>query len=184
MQTTTVIQTGKKTSVKELYDMLVNVTKSTIVNIIYLVDESKSKTVKGEKQIQKLVQINSVFLNHKYENKVRNLTGDETFVAEEMKGKTRISGTIIQSDKTNEYMIDGKVLNKESATVLQLYHNGKEITEAEAIMQQLFTPAYFDTTPKTMGRGLVAEEDDFRIINTYLSRIKAIKLFGEWYELN
>lgn len=168
----------------ELLELLVNETKSTVCSIMYLVDDSRSKTVKGTKQVQKLVSINHVYLNHSYENKVKNLSGNTEFVAEEMKGKKRISSTIIQSLKTNEYMIDGKVLKKESATILAYFHNSKVITEAEAVAQELWTPSYYNPTPKTtMGRGTVSEEDDFGIINTYLNRIVQIKFKGIEYDI-
>ena len=181
MQTTIATQL---ISVSELSEILKGITKSTFCHIVYMVDDQRSKTIKGQKQVQKLVKISHVALNHNYTNKVINLSGATDFVAEQMKGKTRICSTLIQSDKTQELMVDGKVLNTEVAKVLGYYHNGNPITEAEAIASDLWTPSYYNPTPiKTMGRGLVSEEDNFRIINTYLSRIKQIKLEGSWYEI-
>jgi len=174
----------KKVTATELANILGNIKKSTFCHIVYMVDDSRSKTMKGIKQVQKLVKITNVALNHNYQNKVINLTGDTTFKAEEMKGKTRVCSTLIKSDKTGELMIDGKVMSKEVAKVLGYFHNGKEITETEAVKLDLWTPAYYNPTPiKTMGRGLVSEENDFRIINTYLNRIIEIKLEGEWYSV-
>ena len=173
-----------KISVKTLANLLCNITKSTICNITYLVDDSRSKSIKGIKQVQKLVNISAVYLNHDYTQKVINLSGDTSFVAQEMKGKSRVCSTLIQSDKTGELMIDGKVLNSESAKILSFYHNGKEITEAQAVAMELWTPAYFTPTNKeTMGRGRVSEDNDFSIINTYLKRIVKIKLEGTLYEI-
>ncbi len=81
-------------------------------------------------------------------------------------------------------MIDGKILKSETVEVLCYLHNGIEITEEEAILKDLWTPAYYKPTEKTtMGRGEVSEEDDFAIINTYLSRIETLKLQGEWYSV-
>lgn len=175
---------NKVINVTQLADILKGITRSTFCHIVYMVDDSRSRTIKGQKQIQKLVRIKSVALNHNYTNKVINLTGETSFVAEEMKGKTRICSTLIQSDKTAELMIDGKVLNSQFAEVLGYFHNGNPITEAEAISQDLWAGSYYNPTePKTMGRGLVSEEDNFRIINTYLSRIKQIKLEGQWYDI-
>jgi hypothetical protein len=175
---------NKVINANQLADILKGITKSTFCHIVYMVDDSRSRTIKGQKQIQKLVRIKSVALNHNYTNKVINLTGETTFVAEDMKGKTRICSTLIQSDKTAELMIDGKVLNSQFAEVLGYFHNGNPITEAEAVSLDLWAGSYYNPTePKTMGRGLVSEEDNFRIINTYLSRIKQIKLEGQWYDI-
>ena len=174
----------KKVTVNELVAIVEPITKSTVVNIIYVVDDSRSKTVKGVKQVQKMSQITHCYLNHEYTQKVKNLTGDESFVANELKGKTRISGTVLQSNKTGEKMIDGKVLNGCTAKLLCYFHEGKRITEAKAIAADLWTPAYYNPTPKeTMGRGTVSEEDNFAIINTYFSRIYRIKISGQWYEV-
>lgn len=181
----TITQVANKViNTNQLAEILKNITRSTFCNIIYLVDDQRSKTIKGIKQVQKLVQISHVALNHNYTNKVVNLSGATDFVAEEMKGKTRICSTLIQSDKTQELMIDGKVLNSEVAKVLGYFHNGSEITEIKAVELELWTDSYYNPTPtKTMGRGLVSEEDNFRIINTYLSRIKQIKLEGQRYDM-
>ena len=184
MNTEILISEPKTITAKKLADILCGITRSTVCSITYKVDDSRSKTVKGQKQVQKLVNIANVYLNHDYTKKVINLTGDTKFVAQEMKGKTRICSTLIQSDTTNELMIDGKVLQSESAKILALFHNGEEITEAEAISKELWADAYYK--PKavnTMGRGRVSEEDNFNIINTYLTRIVRIKLEGTVYEI-
>ena len=186
METTQKTQTSEitKISADTLAKLLCNITKSTICNITYLVDDTRSKTVKGIKEVQKLVNISAVYLNHDYTQKVINLSGDTSFVAQEMKGKSRVCSTLIQSDKTNELMLDGKVLNSESAKILAFFHNGKEITEAEAIALNLWTPSYYNPSEKTtMGRGLLNDDDNFRIINPYLINIKKIKLEGIEYEI-
>ena len=70
----------------ELIAIVEPITKSTVVNIIYVVDDSRSKTVKGVKQVQKMAQITHCYLNHDYTQKVKNLTGNTEFVANELKG--------------------------------------------------------------------------------------------------
>ena len=171
-------------SANELQTIIEPITKSTIISLTYLTDHAQSKTVKGAKQVQKLVQINSVYLNHSYENKVRKLSGDSDFEAQPLKGKTRISGTILQSDKSGDFMLDGKVLRKESVNLLSYYHNGKPLTKEEAEKLDLFTPAYYkESTTSTMGRGAVSEEDDFSIINITLSKIVKIKVQGTAYRV-
>lgn len=171
-------------TVEGLAKVLKEITKSTVCNVIYLVDDSRSRTIKGEKQVQKLVNITHVYLNHDYTNKVNNLNGTDNFVAQPLKGKTRICSTLLKSDKTGAFMIDGKVLKSEASKVLGYFHKGDNITEKEAEFMQLWANSYYNPKPKTtMGRGSVNAEDDFRIINTYLTRIKAIKLAGQWYNV-
>ena len=173
-------------TVNELEAILVACTVSTVANVIYVVDDSRSKTKQGKKQVQKRVQISHVYLNHNYTNKVQNLTGEE-FVARPLEdfGKTRISSTIIQSLKTGAKMIDGKVLKSESAEILGYFHKGEEITEAKAIGLELWANKYYEPKEEktTMGRGTVSKEDDFGIINTYLARIESIKLQGVTYKV-
>ena len=173
--------------VSKLVDMLKNTTKSTVCHLVYLVDDSRSKMVKGEKQIQKLVEITHVYLNHNYTNKVKNLTGNETFASKPLEdfGKTRICSTIVANIKTGALMIDGKVLNSQTSKVLAYYHNGIEITAKEGETKELWANSYYNPTEQTTkGRGTVSSEDDFYIINTYLTRIKHIKLDGNWYTIN
>lgn len=166
----------------ELFNMLVNVTKSTIVAVEYITDDTRSKQVKGLKQVQKQVKISNLFLNHKYEQKVRNLTGNSEFEAHELKGKTRISSTIIQSDKTLDNLLDGKIINSESVKLINLFHNDKIITESEAVSLDLWAGSYYKPTEKTTsGRGSVAIEDDFKMITLGLSKIIKIKFEGIEY---
>lgn len=179
---------GKENAIKVnaewLANLLKGITKSTICNITYMVDDTRSKQIKGQKQVQKLVEISHVYLNHDYQNKVNNLNSTTDWKAEELKGKTRISSTLLQSDKTGAWMIDGKVLNSESAKILSFWNEGKEISEEWAVNNNLWAGAYYNPKPKTtMGRGTVSAEDDFRIINTYLSRIVWIKIESQWYEI-
>lgn len=166
----------------QLETMLMNVTKSTIIAVEYVTDDTRSKQVKGQKQVQKQVKINNLFLNHKYEQKVQRLTGNEDFQAYEMKGKSRLSGTIIQSDKTLEKLLDGKILNSESVKILNYFHNGNVITEAEAVSLDLWANSYYNPTEKTTsGRGLVSEEKDFKMITLGLKKIIWIKFEGTEY---
>ena len=168
---------------EKLVSLLSNVTKSTVCAIEYVTDESKSRTIGGKKQIQKRVKISNLYLNHDYAKKVQNLSGDTTFQSFEMKGKTRISSTLIQSDKTDEILLDGKILNFESVKQIALYHNGIEISKLDAKDKNLFTPAYSDTEKKeTSGRGLVNIEDDFKMITIGLNKIQYIKVFGIEYQ--
>jgi hypothetical protein len=167
-----------------LANILKDITKSTMCSITYLVDDTRSRTVNGKKLVQKRVYVSHVALNHNYQNKVNNLNETDTFVALPLKGKTRVSSTLLMSDKTNALMIDGKVLFSEAAQVLGYFHEGNEITEKQGEEMGLWAGAYYTPAPvKTMGRGTVSEEDNFYIINTYLTKIEKIKLQGNEYEV-
>jgi hypothetical protein len=180
MQTT--ILTQQPISVANFTELVKDFTKSTAISMTYFVDDSRSRVVKGTKQVQKLVRVKNAYLNHNYTNKVINLTGETEFKAEEMKGKERVSTTLIRSLKTGEMMLDAKILKTEAVELLGYFHNGNPITEAEALALDLWTDSYLNPTPKkTAGRGLVAVEDDFRMITPYISRITLIKFNGTEY---
>lgn len=181
-----VLETVKPTliSVESFGNLVKPFTRSTAISMTYFVDDSRSRTVKGQKQVQKLVTVKNCYLNHNYENKVRNLTGDTTFQAEELKGKTRISTTLLKSNKTGELMLDAKILKTEAVTLLGYYHNGNIITEAEAVSLDLWAESYYKPKEKqTAGRGTVSVADDFRMITPYLSRILMITFNGTEYTL-
>lgn len=178
----TAILTQQPISVANFTELVKDFTRSTAISMTYFVDDSRSRTIKGIKQVQKLVRVKNAYINHNYTNKVINLSGATDFVAEELKGKERISTTLLRSLKTGEFMLDAKILKTESVELLGYYHNGKEITEAEAISLDLWAPAYYNPAPKTTaGRGLVSVEDDFRMITPYISRITLIKFNGTEY---
>ena len=178
-----IITTAKKVLTNELIiSLLKDVTKSSVCSIEYVVDESQSRTVKGQKQLQKRVKISNLYLNHDYTKKVQNLSGDTTFQSFELKGKTRISSTLIESDTTKEILLDGKILKSESVKRIAFYHKGEEISEDNAKDLNLFAPAFFDTTEKTTsGRGLLEEEEDFKMITLGIKNIIYLKCFGEEY---
>jgi hypothetical protein len=178
----TAILTQQPISVANFTELVKDFTRSTAISMTYFVDDSRSRVVKGTKQVQKLVRVKNAYLNHNYTNKVINLTGETEFKAEEMKGKERVSTTLIRSLKTGEMMLDAKILKTEAVELLGYFHNGNPITEAEALALDLWTDSYLNPTPKkTAGRGLVAVEDDFRMITPYISRITLIKFNGTEY---
>ena len=178
------MKNAQTVTANELATILKGITKSTVCNITYTVDESQSKTVAKVKQLQKKVTITHVYLNHKYANKVNNLNASTDFVAKSLEdyGKFRISSTLIGAIKSGNVMIDGKVLNSETIKSIQYFHLGAEISKEEAIAKELFTPAYFKAKP-TKGRGTVSAENDFGIINTSLSKIDSITIAKQVYEV-
>lgn len=177
-------KTTKHITKQQLLNLLLNIKKSTVISMTYLVDDNRSKTVKGQKQIQKLVKCSHAYLNHDYERKVQKLSGDNTFQALELKGKTRISSTIVQSDKTGEYLLDFKTLQSSPSKIIEFYHNGKVITEQEAVEQDLWTNSYYNPSQKiTAGRGLVSKEDDFCMMTLGIRNILSIKYQGVEYNI-
>lgn len=172
------VQTIKRKSLtlSELEALLKPWTRSTAFVLEYVVDDTRSRQEKGEYLIQKRVLISPAFLNHNYTKKVRELTGDATFEALPMKGKTRISTTLVQSDKTGDMLLDAKVNYirfSNASKILALYHKGKEITEAEAVALDLWAPSYYKPKEKkTAGRGTVSEDDNFSMFTVALKNIE------------
>ena len=172
----------KKVTVTEFVDAVKGITRSTRISICYRVDESGSRTVKGSKVLQKEVCLKA-FLNHDYTNKVVKKTGDEEFVSYEMKGKSPLDGskTILISDKTKAPMLYASAL-KSCKRYTTYFHNGVEISKADAIEQNLFSPSYF-TPKKTKGRGTVCEAEDFGLVSPYVERLLWANIEGEKYEI-
>lgn len=180
-----------------LVELVAPIRKSELTNVYYKVDEQLSKQKKGVKQLKKLVNAPNVWLNHDYTKKVIKKTGNEEFVAEELKGRSPYLNTtsLLISDKTDECILRGIFEHKMIANapkVLTYIYNGldtetlkfgQELTASEAVANELWTPAYFNPTPKkTIGRGSVSEEENCSFVQPYMARIKYIKIRGQWYE--
>lgn len=177
-------------TVKQLAVILAEITKSTVVSVTYLVDESKSRTVSGRKLVQKRVKVNNLYLNHNYQNKVQNLTGNDEFKAQELNGKERICSTIIASKSKANFgrlMLDGKILVTESVHNLGYFHNGQPIeldkNKPNFGRIDLVAPSFYQKYERTSGRGTVSQEDDFRMITPFLDNIETIKIQGTTYEV-
>jgi hypothetical protein len=168
----------------ELAEILQPITGSTFVSVVYTTDVAQARTVQGKKVVQKTTEVRAA-LNHAYTQKVQRLSENAEFQAAELKGKTRVSSTLIRSDKSGELMIDLKVLNpKSDVKTVAFWHDGAPISEAEAVEKNLFAPAYFAETPRTTaGRGTVSEEDNFLMLTPRLSAIESITLNGVTYKV-
>jgi len=186
-----------KTTTIGLVELIAPIRKSELTNVYYKVDEQLSKQKKGVKQLKKLVNAPNVWLNHNYQNKVIKKTGNEDFVSEELKGRSPYLNTtsLLISDKTNECILRGIFEHKMVANtpkVLTYIYNGldtetlkfgQELSSAEAVSHDLWTPKYYEpTTKKTIGRGSVSIEEDCSFVQPYIARIKYIKIKGQWYE--
>lgn len=186
---TTATATNSKTiTTKQLAVLLATITKSTIVSLTYFVDESKSRTVKGEKLVQKRVKVNNLYLNQAYGNKVNNLNGTTDFKALPLNGKERLCSTILISKgakNKDKLMLDGKILKSESRKLLGYFHNGQKIELNKGDKNfgrvDLVAPSFYNTYKTTSGRGSVSEENDFCMITPFLSNIESIKIQKQLY---
>jgi len=175
---------AKFITVSELKTLLSNVKGANFVNLVYLVDESKSKTVKGNKLVQKLVKTN-VTIGSSYENKVnriletkQNETAD--FVAQAPKGKMFFAKNILTDVKTESKFYLSAIIENTTKRSTTYYHQNKKVTRAEIITMDLVTPAF--TKPKSVsGRGSVNVENDFSVITPNIENIVAINMNKEKY---
>ena len=171
-------------SPSQLAELLETITRSTVVSLTYVVDDTRSKVSKGIYAIQKKVHISHLYLNHDYEKKVINLTGDTSFQAQALKGKTRICSTLLRSDKNDELLIDGNELNSATSHIVALYHDKMEITEQDGIDNDWWRPSFYNPAPEiTAGRGSVDHTDNFYIVNTALAKIVELKFGGVLYKI-
>tara|TARA_R110000772_G_scaffold219593_2_gene330149 strand:+ start:3451 stop:4041 length:591 start_codon:yes stop_codon:yes gene_type:complete len=175
-------------SAERLGMILANITKSTTISLTYFVDESKSRVIGGEKQVQKRVKINNLRLNHDYGNKVNNLNGTTDFVAQPLNGKKRLTSTLLSSLSKKNYgrvMLDGKILKTESRHLLGYFHYGKEIqlskSDSTFGRTDLVAPSFYVKSTYTSGRGTVSQENDFMMITPFLTSIESIKIQGQQY---
>ena len=170
----------KKVTVAELVELIKPITKSTFIGLCYTVDESYSRMRGGRKMLQKTVCVNAT-LNHDYQTKVQKLTGNNEFVANPLKGKTKVSNTVLLSDKTGKAMLYATIL-KNAKRETTYFHEGIEISREDAVKRDMFAPSYFKPRP-TKGRGTVAEEDNFDLISPYFSNLNWVRVNGVEYQV-
>ena len=183
-----IIETREVTAA-ELVAIVKPVTKSQPVSIVYETAHEYSRTVNKTKPLTKVTRVINAWLNHDYTKKVRNLTGDTSFQSYEMKGKTRISSTVVQADKSGLFMLDYKVLNVNDPDqctqffTLGYKYNGVEISFEDAVKADYFTPAMFkeQADEKTSGRGLVEFEEDFQMFTLGFDKIQRLVMGGVEY---
>lgn len=174
--------------ISQLVELLNEKRGATFASVLYYVDEGDSRTVKGQKLLQKLVAAN-ITLNSNYEDKVNRLLekqGDTPdFEAKKMNGFRHIEGyapCVVMNEKTGELALSHIHEHGRKPKVF-LFYKGKPITREEAIRQNLFAPSAF-APKRTAGRGAVAEKNDFKFRNLYLKNILEIKLFGVRYRID
>lgn len=176
------VKTSKQNLISLLSEFKKNIafTGVSFGNVVYFVPESGSKTVKGEKVLQKLVRVN-ITIGASYEKRInRDLIKQEeeaNFTAQSMSGKEYINneGVLATDTKTGtkKYLI-ATVENKTKADTIYFYE-GKRIAKEKAIEMGLFMPSYF-SEKKTSGRNNMSIENDFHTISPNVDNIISLTL--------
>lgn len=145
-----VIKESELISVEELADILKAKTKAETVIIEYIVNDANSKTVNGQKPIQKHVVINNFIINSDYEKRMQEETNNPNFKAQQPKGKTIISKCLLKSNSTDKLLINGyyDISWTSNIQILQYYKYGKKITEKTLVKNDLFLPSYYTQKEK------------------------------------
>lgn len=168
----------------ELRELLIASTGANFVNLVYFVDESKSKTVKGSKLVQKLVKTN-VTIGSSYEKKVNRIKENKqdeqaTFKAEAPRGKMFFAHNILTDVKSESKFYLNAIIENGTKRNTTYFYQGEKTTRAEIIANDLVTPSF--TKPKpTSGRGEVKAENDFSVITPNLDNIVALNMNKKKY---
>jgi hypothetical protein len=166
------------------FDKEVSMTGVTFANVIYKNDYSKSKTIAKQKQLQKITEVR-ITVGSDYAKKVNKVNvvkqgaEESNFVAQKMNGKSYTNGMsnpVVHADKnpTNRMlvmMIENGV--KHNTTYL---HNNEVVTMKQAEEMDLLTPAHYKPNAVVVGRGLIAEENAFKINTLGFDKIVQITL--------
>jgi len=173
----------KKVTENELMDLFRSVKGTRPVDITYRVDEGKSITIAGRKQLQKEVTTNA-FANADYENRVNKIRGKQgdtpDFVALLPNGVSQVypDCRCLLKNSNGGVMLRLHI-NSNVKPKVTYFYKGIEISKQEAIDSNLFTPSFFNTY--TVGRGSVSEENNFKVIQPFLKNIVRVKLNKEEY---
>lgn len=176
------MKTTKTISVAELEQILMKHKGATFAHIVVFGDEHGSRTSKGSKLLQKLT-FRNITIGSDYEARVeRRIDGE--FESQAMTGKEFVEGTNCLARATKnpnkKYLVCDQELKTKVHT--QYFHNGKPISKANAIEQDLFAPSYF--APKqTAGRGQVSEDKNFFRLTIGLENVIALTYKGQKYRI-
>jgi hypothetical protein len=157
----------------------------TFANVIYKNDYSKSKTVKGVKQLQKITE-QRITLGADYTSKVRrievNKQGAESseFQAMEMKGKSYTNGIenpVVHADKNPDFKMLVMIVENGVKSSTTYLHNGEVVTMKQAEEMDLLTDAHYNnSTYSTAGRGVINEENNFKFNTLGFDKILQITI--------
>ena len=164
----------------QLTEILLKLKGTTFAFIVTFTDEYGSRVANKQRMLQKMSYRN-ITIGSDYTARVnRRLEkqGEENdFVSQEMSGKTFVEGSrvvaFMNKNPEKKYLVCDQ--EKNAKTVVHYFHNGKKISEMEAIAQNMFAPSHF-ADKKTAGRGEVDIENNFFRLTFGIDNIIAIKL--------
>jgi len=154
-------------------------------NIAYLVDESKSKTVKGKKVLQKMVETNATIGSDyaKKVNKILDREGKEiVFEAQPMRGKDYVSegNPVCMDTKTQEKRYLVFIVEGHSKPQTQLILDGKLVDRKDVWNDTYITPAGLKPNA-VAGRGTINEENNFFFRTLDFNNLISFNMNGNMY---
>jgi len=174
----------------QLEEMMLNFNKEvsfsgvTFANVIYKNDYSKSKTVKKQKQLQKITEVR-ITVGSDYTSKVQRIEvkkqGAESsdFKANKMSGKSYTNGVenpVVHADKNpSKRMLVMIIENGVKHNTVYL-HGGEIVTMKQAEEMDLLTPAHYKPNAVVVGRGAVNEENAFKFNTLGFDKIQQITI--------
>jgi len=184
---------SKKISRAEFLNMIINWNKEisfsgvTFFNILYQVDESQSKTVKGKKLLQKRVET-VITVGSQYEAKCQRLLEKQglnvDFKSQEIPGRNykwgkKVPLVVKNDDESKKYLVI--IVEGHASPQRQFIHEGKEITLEEAEKLDLFTPAHYVKDEPTPARGMIEAENIFYFRTLSIENVITCKINGTEY---
>lgn len=156
-------------------------------SLTYICDESKSKTVKGVKVLQKMVTVNATIGSDyaKKVNKILDKEGKEIdFVAQPMNGKEYVSiGNPVCTDtatRTKHYLVF--IVENHTKPETHLMLNGKVVDRKDVWNSEYITPAGLQPNP-IAGRGEINEENNFFFRTLDFRNLLSFNMNGNCYLL-
>ncbi len=154
-------------------------------SMTYLCDESKSKTVGGEKMLQKFVTTNAT-IGSDYQKKVNRILDKEgkevDFIAQPQKGKEYVSEgnpvVIDTATRTKHYLVF--IVENHTVPNSQLILNGKPVERKDVWNSTYITPAGLKEAP-IAGRGEINEENNFFFRTLNFDNLISFNMNGNFY---
>tara|TARA_B100001094_G_C17913362_1_gene662315 strand:- start:118 stop:714 length:597 start_codon:yes stop_codon:yes gene_type:complete len=140
--------------------------KATKFSALYFTDESKSRTKKKVKTVNKLVQT-EMRLGESYKNKIENRIDGE-YTPDSPRGLEYVSPFFFRAIKAGDLRLNAYSSGYVPKTTY--YHNGEPKTVEQLKGLDLLTPSFF-AKKETVGKGQVTEEDDFFVTRLRLNRV-------------
>jgi len=170
------------------YKKEISATGVAFSNITYMCDEAKSKTVKGNKMLQKLVTTNAT-IGSDYAKKVNRILDKEgkeiVFEAQPMRGKEYVSSgnpvCIDTKTRTKHYLVF--IVEGHTVANSQLMLNGKMVDKSEVWNDTYITPAGLKPSEKTAGRGTINKENDFYFRTLDFRNLLGFNMNGNTYRV-